>query len=81
MKKVAIEENLSDIRAALQQKGYDLVTLQNSQDAEGCDCCVISGQDRDVMGIQNAATNGVVIDARGRTADDVCQEVDNCFSS
>ncbi|UOR12992.1 YkuS family protein [Halobacillus amylolyticus] len=80
MKKVAIEENLSDIRSALQQKGYDLVTLQNNQDAQGCDCCVISGQDRDVMGMQDAVTNGVVINAHGRTADEVCQEVDNCFS-
>ncbi|MFQ3546096.1 YkuS family protein [Halobacillus rhizosphaerae] len=80
MKRIAIEENLSDIRSALQEKGYDLVTLKNQEDANDCECCIISGQDRNVMGIMNTETKGSVIDAHGRTADEVCQEVESRFS-
>lgn len=80
MKKVAIEQNLSDIRSALQQKGYELVDMKKQEDAAGCDCCVISGQDQNVMGMMDAQTQGSVINAHGRTAEEVCQEVDARFS-
>lgn len=80
MKKIGIEQNLSDIRSALQQKGYELVELRNQEDAAGCDCCVISGQDQNVMGVMDADTQGSVINAHGRTADEICQEIDSRFS-
>ncbi|ARI77652.1 YkuS family protein [Halobacillus mangrovi] len=80
MKKIGIEQNLSDIRSALQQKGYELVELKNQEDAAGCDCCVISGQDQNVMGVMDAETQGSVISAHGRTADEICQEIDSRFS-
>ncbi|MFZ0368384.1 MAG: YkuS family protein [Halobacillus sp.] len=80
MKRIGIEENLSDIRSALQQKGYELVEMKKQEDAASCDCCVISGQDRNVMGIMDAETKASVIDAHGKTADEVCQEVHARFS-
>jgi hypothetical protein len=80
VKKIGIEQNLSDIRSALQQKGYELVELKNQEDAAGCDCCVISGQDQNVMGVMDTGTKGSVISAHGRTADEVCQEIDSRFS-
>ncbi|KHE72001.1 YkuS family protein [Halobacillus sp. BBL2006] len=80
MKKIGIEQNLSDIRSALQQKGYELVELKNQEDAAGCDCCVISGQDQNVMGVMDTETKGSFISAHGRTADEVCQEIDSRFS-
>jgi hypothetical protein len=79
MARIAVEENLADIRAALQQKGYDIVTLRNEKDAEGCDCCVISGQDKDTMGMSTVSTQGSVINAHGCTADDVCRQVEQKF--
>ncbi|MGI8314060.1 YkuS family protein [Halobacillus mangrovi] len=80
MKKIGIEQNLSDIRSALQQKGYELVELRSQEDAAGCDCCVISGQDQNVMGVMDTETQGSVINAHGRTADEICQEIDSRFS-
>ncbi|MFD1017993.1 YkuS family protein [Thalassobacillus hwangdonensis] len=79
MTRIAVEENLADVRAALQQKGYDIVTLKNEKDAEGCDCCVISGQDKNTMGMATASTQGAVINADGCTADEVCQQVEQRF--
>ena len=38
---------------------------------------MISGQDQNVMGIQNVVTQGSVINADGMTAEEVCQQVAN----
>ncbi|MFC0522238.1 YkuS family protein [Pontibacillus salicampi] len=76
MAKIGIEGTLSDVREALQSKGYETVDLRSDKDAETCDCCVISGQDKDVMGMTNAVTQGSVINAHGLTADEVCQAVE-----
>jgi hypothetical protein len=80
MPKIGVEQSLSDVTAALQQKGYDVVQLKNESDANGCDCCVITGQDNNVMGISNAVTAGSVIQASGLTAEQICQEVENKFN-
>ncbi|KGX88805.1 YkuS family protein [Pontibacillus litoralis] len=76
MEKIGVEGTLTDVRQALQEKGYDIVDLRNEEDARGCDCCVISGQDQNVMGMADVVTQGAVISAHGMTADEVCQVVD-----
>jgi hypothetical protein len=77
MAKVGVEQSLTDVQNALADKGYDVVPMKNEGDAKGCDCCVISGQDENVMGIQNVATNGPVIDARGMNAEEICKQVES----
>ncbi|MDC3412758.1 YkuS family protein [Aquibacillus sp. 3ASR75-11] len=77
MARVGIEGSLSDIKAALQEKGYDIVDLRQEEDAKGVDCCVISGQDKNVMGIATTSTQGSVINAEGLTAEEVTQEVES----
>ncbi|MBM7603561.1 YkuS family protein [Metabacillus litoralis] len=77
MPKIGVEQSLSDVTAALQEKGYDVVQLNNESDAKGCDCCVITGQDQNVMGITNAVTAGSVIQASGLSANEVCEQVEN----
>ncbi|WP_413379935.1 YkuS family protein [Alkalihalobacillus sp. 1P02AB] len=76
MARIGVEQTLTDVQQELQAKGYDIVQLNNEQDAQGCDCCVISGQDQNVMGIQTAVTQGSVINADGMTAQEVCQQVE-----
>ncbi|BAB06386.1 YkuS family protein [Halalkalibacterium halodurans] len=76
MPKVGVEQSLTAISEELRGMGYDVVQLKQEQDAQGCDCCVITGQDQNVMGIQNAVTQGAVINASGLTAEEVCQQVD-----
>jgi hypothetical protein len=77
MAKVGVEQSLSDVQDALKERGYDIVQLKQENDAKGCDCCVITGQDRDVMGIQNTVTAGSVIQASGLSAEEVCREVEH----
>ncbi|MDV2685249.1 YkuS family protein [Alkalihalophilus lindianensis] len=76
MPKIGVEQSLTDVQQELQAKGYDIVQLRNEQDSQGCDCCVITGQDQNMMGLQNAAIDGSVINASGMTAQDVCQQVE-----
>lgn len=75
MAKVGVEQSLTDIQQALREKGYDVVDLKLQSDAKNCDCCVVSGLDSNVMGMQDTFTKGSVIDANGMTADEVCQQV------
>ncbi|MCG1020460.1 MULTISPECIES: YkuS family protein [Sutcliffiella] len=77
MPKIGVEQSLTDVQEALQQKGYDVVQLTNENDAKGCDCCVVTGIDNNVMGISNSVTAGSVIEASGMTADQICQQVES----
>ncbi|WP_085524134.1 YkuS family protein [Tuberibacillus sp. Marseille-P3662] len=77
MAKIAVEQSLTDIKEALESKGYQVAPLKNEEDAKNSDCCVISGQDVNVMGMQDVTTDGSVIDARGLDANQVCEEVDS----
>ncbi|MFC7372001.1 YkuS family protein [Fictibacillus iocasae] len=77
MAKIGVEQSLSAVSEALRAKGHDVVELKQESDANGCDCCVISGQDQNVMGIQNAAVQGSVLNAHGMTAEEVCSQVES----
>ena len=76
MSKIGVEQSLTNVQEALRAKGYDIVELKQESDAKGLDCCVITGLDKDVLGMQNASMKGSVIDAHGLTADEICQQVD-----
>ncbi|WP_209123680.1 YkuS family protein [Alkalihalobacillus sp. BA299] len=76
MPRIGVEQSLTDVQQELQSRGYDVVQLKQEQDAQGCDCCVITGQDQNMMGIQNAVTAGSVISAQGMTAEEVCQQIE-----
>lgn len=77
MARIGVEGSLSDVRSALESKGYDIVELKQEEDAKNCDCCVITGQDKDVMGMSTRSTDASVINADGMTADQVVQEVES----
>ena len=75
-KKIGIEQSLSDVEAALKEKGYEVVTMKTEDDAKGCDCCVVTGLDTDMLGISDTMTGASVIPATGLTADEICQQVE-----
>lgn len=77
MAKIGVEQSLTNVSQALQEKGYEVVELKNETDAKGCDCCVVTGGDSNVMGIQNVIIEGSVIDATGLSADEICHQVES----
>lgn len=75
MARIAVEPSLTNIKEALMEMGHQVVDLDSEDDAEYSDCCVISGQDKDVMGIANTVISGPVINAQGENAEEVCRMI------
>lgn len=76
MTRVGVEESLSDVKNALVQAGHEVVDLRSEEDATGCDCCIITGLDKDMMGDATISIEGPVINAQGNDADAICQMVE-----
>ncbi|MDX8044571.1 YkuS family protein [Gracilibacillus sp. S3-1-1] len=76
MARIGVEESLTAVQQLLKENGHDVVTLNQEQDANGCDCCVITGLDQNMMGMENTAIQGAVINADGMNAADVYQQVE-----
>jgi hypothetical protein len=76
MARVGVEQSLTNISEALREKGHDVVELRQEADAQGCDFCVVSGTDSNVMGMQDVTIQGSVIEASGLSADEVCRQID-----
>ena len=76
---IGVEQSLSNVEDALKAKGYEVIQLRNESDAKKCDACVITGQDKDVMGISDTINAGPVIDANGLSAEEITQRVDRYF--
>lgn len=77
MPKIGVEQSLTDVQQQLQSMGYEVVQLQQESDAQGCDCCVITGTDQNMMGVQDAAIQGSIINAHGMTSQEICQVVED----
>ncbi|WP_203362130.1 YkuS family protein [Bacillus sp. REN10] len=80
MAKIGVELALQNVKQALQEKGHQVVDLRNESDFKQCDCCVITGLDSNVMGMQETLTKSSIIEASGMSAEEVCQEVENRIS-
>ena len=74
-KRIAVEQGLTPIREHLQQNGYEVVDLNHAKAATQCDCCVISGSDENLMGMQDIVTDAPVINAHGMTPEEVQQQI------
>jgi len=76
MARIGVEESLTNIQEALRERGHEVVPLRQEQDANGCDCCVVTGLDSNVMGMADTSIEGPVIEANGLSAEEVCQQVE-----
>lgn len=75
-KRVAIEANLSNVRQYLEGQGYQCDTLDaNSAAGQGYAALVVSGADKNLMGIQDTVTKAPVINAEGLRPDEVAQRL------
>jgi len=75
MRRVAIEQTLGSVKEYLQNNGFDVVDL--NQHLTQVDAIVISGQDKDVLGMQDITTTAPVINAEGLTPEEVHQQLTN----
>lgn len=76
MARIGVEQSLTNVSEALRERGHEVIELRQEADAQGCDYCIVSGVDSNVMGMQDAAIQGSVIEASGLSADEVCRQID-----
>ena len=68
MKTIAVEDTLGNVKDYLEKSGYKVVKFTGQEDA---DAYVISGMDDDIMGMQDVMTEVPVIDADGKTPEEI----------
>lgn len=73
MKKVAIAEGLGDLGDYFQQRGYTVVPPEEADDSVAL---VVSGATHDFTGVQKRALKASVINAEGRTPEDIFNHVE-----
>ena len=76
MAKIAVENSLTNVKQALENSGHQVVSMDTGS-VQNCDCCVISGQDKNMMGFAQTATQASVINADGLSADEVVRQVND----
>jgi hypothetical protein len=78
-KKVAVESNLTNVDQALQSGGFQTVGLEDSS-LNDVSAIVVSGQDKNFLGMQDTSRKIPVINAEGLSAEDVVNQVKNHIS-
>lgn len=71
---IAVEQNLTSLTDRLELEGYEVVNL-DAADLATVDAVVISGADNNLMNMQDIVTDVPVINASGKTAEDILNEL------
>ncbi|NPV26805.1 MAG: YkuS family protein [Firmicutes bacterium] len=71
---IAVEDSLTNIKHALEQEGYQTVDLTKAKIAQA-QAIVVSGRDSNVMQMEDLVNSVPVIDAKGKTADEVLRQL------
>lgn len=79
-KKILVEEDLTPIRKYLENKGFDVETINDNSDLKEKDlknlqAIVISGHDMNMLGMHDIKTKAIVVNAEGRTPEEVYEEI------
>lgn len=71
---IAVEKTLSTLADILETKGYEVVDLSDSN-LVGIDAIIVGGTDINVLNIQDSLTDVPVINATGKTFNEVIDEL------
>jgi hypothetical protein len=81
MKKVAVERSLGNVRNYLQGQGFTVTDLEpNNKNYQNCDAIIVSGQDSNFLGMEDAMTKAPVINAEGMTVEDIYKQLKSKLS-
>jgi len=71
---IAVEPTLTLLCDALEEAGFEVVDLTDS-DLNMVDAIIVSGADSNLMNIQTTLTDVPIINASGKTPDDILAEL------
>jgi hypothetical protein len=74
--RVAIEDGLSQVRRAVEARGWQVVPLEEAWEA-AVDAVVLTGQDDDLFGDETIELDVPVIQAQGLTAEEILRRLEN----
>ena len=78
-KRIAVSESLDYIGKFLSEKGYEIVSLdplsETGAELQNCEAIVISGADRNLIGMEDIQTKSPVIDVDGKTPQEVLDQI------
>jgi len=72
---IALEKNLSNLAEVLEVEGYDVVFLDESN-LNSVDVIIVGGADINLLNVQDAATDVPVINAAGKTFNEIIKELE-----
>lgn len=81
--RIAVEMNLTGLREYLDQQGYEVVQLDplstSGVELQNCKAVVISGMDKNMLGMQDIGTGSPVIDASGKSPEQILNQLKSSF--
>ncbi|EAX46994.1 protein of unknown function UPF0180 [Thermosinus carboxydivorans Nor1] len=72
---IAVEKSLSNLVDILESEGYEVVDLDEAS-LHGVDAIIVSGADINLMNIQDTVTEVPVINAAGKTPEEIVAELE-----
>lgn len=81
MKKVAVQKGLSPIKDYLSEEGYNVKEFSNRKKNAGnflnkYDSVVVTGENQNIMGVENTISSTTIIDASGMTGEEVKRQIE-----
>jgi hypothetical protein len=76
MKRVAVEAGLSPIKEYLSSQGYQVEEYRANTNADNLAAIILSGQDDNMMGMQDIQHPCPVINAEGLTPEEVARRLE-----
>lgn len=72
-KKVAVEDSLSDLVETLENHGYDITHMGDSD----MEAIIVNGMDDNFMGMEDILYDVPVVNAEGKTPEEVLRELES----
>lgn len=83
MKKIAVQEGLRPVQEYLEDQGYEVETVNfdafTQAQNEDYDAIVLTGMNKDFLGMQDTATGAPVIDATGMTPEEIYEQINQAY--
>lgn len=76
MRRVAIEEDLTNVKEYLERRGYQVFGIEEGGVGD-VEAVVIRGTDQNMTGMQNIFTKAPIVSAEGRTPEEIYEEIEN----
>lgn len=83
MRKIAVQEGLTPVRDYLADHGYEVETINfdafTQAQNENYDAIVLTGMNKNFLGMEDTATGAPVIDATGMTPEEIHEQIQQAF--